>query len=86
MNTIFIVLFIQNYQEKILKNSKKNYYDTSFNYDDFYNWVKSNSKNNKIFISENFMPNDFKVIWEKEYNRSLGARNNIVSIEKLYTI
>ena len=68
------------------KNSKKNYYDTSFNYDDFYNWVKSNSKNNKIFISENFMPNDFKIIWEKEYNRSLGARNNIVSIEKLYTI
>lgn len=70
------------------KNSrKKDYYDSSFNYDDFYNWVKTNSKNNKIFISEMTMPNDFKTIWEKECARNLSHQKKKFSItEKLYTI
>lgn len=70
------------------KNSrKKDYYDSSFNYDDFYNWVKTNSKNNKIFISEMTMPNDFKTIWEKECSRNLSHQKKKFSItEKLYTI
>lgn len=69
------------------KNSKQDYYNTNFNYDNYYNWCKEQSKNNKIFMSECEMPNDFKPIWQKEYSRTFGSiSNKIKTIEKLYTI
>lgn len=45
-----------------------------------------NSKNNKIFISEITMPDDFKIIWEKEYMRTLSHQKKSSITEKLYTI
>lgn len=68
-------------------DSKKQYYDCDFNYDKFYSWCEKMSKNNKIFISETQMPNNFKIIWQKEYKRTLSQNaKGIQTIEKLYTI
>ena len=68
------------------RESKKQYYDIAFDYKKFYDWARVNSKNNKIFISETTMPDDFKIIWEKEYMRTLGHQKNFSITEKLYTI
>lgn len=45
-------------------------YSTSkdFPYEEFYEWCKEMSKNNIVLVSEYDMPNDFKCIWEKDYN------------------
>lgn len=69
------------------KDSKKNYYDVDFNYENFYNWARNIGKNNKIYISETQMPDDFKIVWEKEYKRTLSNQSNAIkTTEKLYTI
>ena len=38
------------------KNSKKQYYDENFDYEEFYDWCREMSKYNKIYISETQMP------------------------------
>lgn len=69
------------------KDSKKNYYDKNFDYENFYNWCRHMSKNNKIFISETQMPEDFKCIWQKDYKRTLANQSKgIQTTEKLFTI
>lgn len=68
-------------------DSKKNYFDDNFNHNSFYDWCREMSKNNKIFISETQMPDDFKIIWEKSYKRTLANQTKgIKTIEKLFTI
>lgn len=67
-------------------DSKKQYYDENFDYEDFYNWCRENSKYNKIYISETQMPEDFKVVWQKEYVRTTSMlKNKPITIEKLFT-
>ena len=45
------------------------------------------SKDNKIFISETQMPNDFKVVWEKPYKRALANQTKAIkTVEKLFTL
>lgn len=68
------------------KDSKKNYYDTDFNYENFYNWLRHISKDNKVYISETQMPDDFTIVWEKEYKRTLAHYSQITTTEKLYTL
>lgn len=69
------------------KDSKKNYYDKNFNYENFYNWCRKNCKTNKIYISETQMPEDFQVVWSKPYKRTLAnQQKGIETIEKLFTI
>lgn len=68
-------------------DSKKRYYDENFNYEEFYNWCRENSKYNKIYISEIQMPEDFKVVWQKPYKRCLANQaKSIPVVEKLFTI
>lgn len=68
-------------------DSKKQYYDENFNYEDFYDWCRENSKCNKIYISETQMPEDFEVVWQKPYKRCLANQAKSISvIEKLFTI
>ena len=53
----------------------------------FYNWCREQSKNNKIYISETNMPEDFKIIWQKDHKRTLSNQvKGIKTIEKLFTI
>jgi DNA adenine methylase len=62
-------------------------YQSKFDYEKFYEWCREKSKTNTVFISEYWMPEDFKCVWEKELSSNLdvsstGKRN----IEKLFTI
>ena len=75
------------YCDPAYKDSKKQYYDENFNYDNFYDWCREQSKNNKIYISETNMPDDFKIVWQKDYKRTLSNQaKGIKTIEKLFTI
>lgn len=42
----------------------------SFNHDKFYNDIRELSKNNVVLVSEFNMPDDFKILFEKEQNKS----------------
>ena len=68
----------------------KNYSKFKINYDEFYDFVRELSKNNFCFISEFNMPDDFKIVWEKDRKLLLRAdridREDIVRTERLYTI
>lgn len=59
----------------------------NFDYDYFYNWCRTASKNNVVLISEYYMPEDFRCIWSREIQ--CGISNNIGTkrrTEKLFTI
>ncbi len=59
----------------------------NFNHTSFWNWCRGQSKNNIIIISEFNVPNDFKIIWQKERVISLDKNTgNKKDIEKLCTI
>lgn len=67
-----------------------NYRSTkAFPYEEYYDWCRNVSKRAKIFMSEAEMPEDFKMIWEKELRQQLdiadGARSKFRP-ERLYTI
>lgn len=88
---------VADYKDLNIKNSliycdipyydgKKQYYDENFDYEEFYNWCRENNKYNKIYISETQMPEDFKVVWQKEYVRTTSMlKNKPITIEKLFT-
>lgn len=62
------------------------YKTEDFPYDEFYEWCREISRNNIILISEYWMPNDFKCIWEKEskVNFDSNRKNASKRIEKLF--
>ena len=70
------------------RNTTK-YKTETFPYEEFYDWCRKMSKNNIVLISEYWMPNDFKCIWEKESkvnfdsNRKANDNKN-KRIEKLF--
>ena len=58
------------------KNTTK--YKDGFNHDNFWNWVRMNSKNgNYVYVSEYSAPKDFKCVWQKVIKSSLSANGNI---------
>lgn len=55
------------------KNTRN--YKIKFDYDKFYNWCKEqHEKNNKIFVSEYEMPNEFTCVWEKKVRVNLNNK------------
>ena len=80
-------------EEKILfycdspyKGTKPYAINPKFNFEEYYNWLRETSKLYPIFISEQEMPEDFPIIWEKEAKRTAGKDNNFKAVEKLYLI
>lgn len=68
------------------KNTTK--YNTTFDYNNFYKWCRNMKEiGHTIFISEYYMPDDFKCVWQKEIVSSLtkdtGSKKGI---EKLFTL
>lgn len=57
---------------------------TNFDYDKFWNTIRTWSKNNIVLISEQNAPSDFKCIWQQEVSRSIKATDKSKSIEKLF--
>ena len=64
----------------------KKYEYSDFDYDKFYNWLKHmKSLGHSVYISEYWMPEDFKCIWGKEVRCNINIEKN-KRTEKLFTI
>lgn len=63
-------------------------YETSkdFDYEKFYDWIRENKENYQIFVSEYWMPEDFKCIWQKEVTNSMNQTKTYKPTEKLFTL
>lgn len=55
-----------------------------FSHDEFWNYIRELSKSNMVFVSELNAPEDFSVVWEKEFTRNLDASVVFKSTEKLF--
>lgn len=56
----------------------------SFDYEQFWDWVRERSKNNYVFVSELNAPPDFISIWEQSVSRSIKATDKSRATEKLF--
>ena len=66
----------------------KTYGKQKFDYEQFYDYCRQLSKSNIVLVSEYWMPDDFKCIWEKE-RKVLQKSDRITgdtAIERLYTL
>lgn len=71
------------YNDIPYRNSTK-YGKDEFDYDFFYDWCRALSKNNIVFTSEYWMPDDFEVIWQKEIKCTLDNNSRSDKVEKLF--
>lgn len=57
-----------------------------FNHEEFWEYMRQISKNNKVFISEQNAPDDFISIWSKEIKRHIDVNldNRFKVTEKLF--
>lgn len=55
-----------------------------FDHEEFWNYMRKISKFSKVFISELNAPDDFKIVWRKDFIRNLDARVVFTSTEKLF--
>lgn len=99
MNNLMAANFTcQDYHDVIIPNNSIVYADPpynnttgygkdKFNSDEFWEYMRTISKNNKVFISEQTAPNDFECVWEKEFTRTLDVNkeNQFKVTEKLFT-
>lgn len=74
------------YCDSPYKGTKPYQINPHFNHAKYYEWLKEKSKTNPIFISEEWMPEDFNSIWEKEAKRTGGASAIHHTTEHLYFI
>jgi DNA adenine methylase len=74
------------YCDSPYKGTKPYAINPKFNHEEYYNWLRETSKKVPIFISEQEMPDDFTIVWEKEAKRTAGLDNNFKACEKLYFI
>lgn len=44
-------------------------FETQFDYELYWNWIRSISRNNIVICSEQVFPEDFTIIWEKQIRR-----------------
>ena len=59
-----------------------------FNYEKFYDFCRELGKNNYVFISEYYMPNDFECVWSKEVKvlQKSDRTKGDVAVEKLFYV
>jgi len=91
-----IVFEVKNYQDIIVKDSliycdppyaNTTKYRDSFNHQIFWGWVRKQSQENVVLVSEFIAPDDFKIIWEKERVCSLDKNTgSLKKIERLFTL
>lgn len=67
-------------------NNTTGYSKEKFNSDEFWEYARNVSKDHLIFISEQTAPDDFVVIWEKPFTRTLDVNkdNQFKVTEKLF--
>lgn len=64
--------------------SSHKYYKEDFDIDEFWDWVREQSKWNKVFVSECNVPDDITIVWQKECKAALNASQKTM-VEKLVT-
>ena len=64
--------------------SSHKFYKENFDIDEFWDWVREQSKWNKVFVSECNVPDDMTIVWQKECKAALGTSQKIM-VEKLVT-
>lgn len=66
----------------------KQYPRQEIDYDEFYDFCRELSKENTVFISEYWMPDDFECVWEKERKVMQKADRTTAdkAVERLYKI
>jgi hypothetical protein len=74
------------YCDSPYKGTKPYAINPKFDHEEYYNWLRETSKKVPVFISEQWMPDDFTIVWEKEAKRTAGLDNNFKACEKLYFI
>lgn len=58
-----------------------------FDFDKYYNWLRETSKKYPIFVSEQWLPEDFgDPVWDTEVRRTAGQDNNFKATEKLWLL
>lgn len=59
-----------------------------FSYENFYDWCRLAAKRNIVIISEEWMPDDFEVIWSKSVNTCLdsGRKKGKERVERLFLL
>lgn len=57
-----------------------------FDHTEFWQWVREQSENNIVIVSEETAPEDFVSIWEKEVQRSIKNNEKWYKTEKLWTL
>ena len=69
------------------KGTKQYSSSKNFNYNKFYEWCREYKRmGHTIYVSEYWMPEDFRCIWEKEVTNSLNSTKTYTPIEKLFTL
>ena len=68
------------------KNKKQYATSKNFDYDNFYDWCRLKKKQGfKVFISEYEMPNDFKIVRQKEVTNSMNTNQTYKPVERLFS-
>ena len=67
------------------KDTKQYGINKSFDYEEFWQWVKDMSTDNIVIVSECQAPDDITCIWQQEVTRTIDNTKRVSSIEKLYT-
>lgn len=58
-------------------------FETKFDYEEYWNWIRELSKIAFVICSEQHFPNDFNILWEKDVNRTMSTSNKFKAVEKL---
>lgn len=74
------------YCDSPYKGTKPYGINPKFDFDEYYDWLREKSKTNPIFISEQEMPDDFELVWQKQTNRTTKLDNKFKAVEKLFFI
>lgn len=59
-------------------------YKDEFDHNEFWDWVRTISRNNIVYVSEYTAPGDFSCIWQKELTTTLDKNSRKKDIEKLF--
>lgn len=69
------------------KDTKQYSTSKNFDYERFYDWCRlMANKGHKVFVSEYYMPEDFKCIWSKEITNAMHQTNTKKPVERLFTL
>lgn len=58
----------------------------NFHSNEFWEWVRKQSKKNIVIVSEQNAPSDFTVIWEQAINRTIDNASTVKAVEKLFVM